>query len=127
MKQTAAGLGLEKEAERLLAEIHRLAMAIVPTPRGWEPMMLDEAVRAEHLDDEDVSEVDNAIVFFSLAWRMHAKAERVPVVNQAAKLWKASTTSLNSTEFAASLPTSSEPASTGGKPDPAASTLLVPS
>jgi hypothetical protein len=110
-----------RQASTLFAEMHRLMLALVPTDRGWEPVPFDEAVRKELMDTKDVAEVDNAVVFFTCAWHIHRKSERRAVIQGAAQLWGASTTSLNSTEYATSLPTSTETASSGASPAPGSS------
>lgn len=107
--------------DRAMAEIHRLTNVIVPTDRGWDTMPFDDAVRRELLDEDDVSEVDNAIVFFTLAWRGYLKADRKEMTEGAAKLWGGSLTSSNVTEFVSSLPTSTAGANSGVSPAPGSS------
>ena len=111
---------MPNEYDALLAEIHRRTMVLVPRPDGYEPMLFDEAVKRDALDEDDVAEVDGAILFFSAAWRFHGKADRRGVVTGAAQLWSGSVTSSNSTEYQASLGTSTQAASSGASAQPSA-------
>jgi hypothetical protein len=131
MRETAVSLMGQDSgnaaADRLMAEIHRLTTVIVPSERardGYETMLFDEAVKKGFMDEEDQSEIDSGLVFFSLAWRMHPKAERRPIVTSAARLWGGLTTSSNVMDFVASLRMSTEKESSGAKPMAA---LSVPS
>lgn len=90
----------------LLAEIKRLTNVFSPSDTGWKMIPLDDAARTNVIDKDDVAEVENAIVFFTLAWHMHNKRDREPVVKDAAVLWGARTEYLNCTDFRDSLPIS---------------------
>lgn len=100
-------------ARGLMAEIRRLANVLLPGPKGWETVPLEDAIRREMIDPDDASEVENAIVFFCVASSMHKRAELKVVLDGASKFWGARVESLNCTEFAASLPMSTAGASTG--------------
>lgn len=76
----------------------------------------DEAVSRKLLDDSDLSEVTNSLAFFTLASSMHLPADLPGVLAGAARFWGGRTTSSNSTEFAASLKTSTAVANTGATP-----------
>ena len=80
--------------------------------------MLDEAVRRDLMDDTDVAEVDGILLFFSAAWRFHGKADRRGVVAISASMWGGFVTPSNSTEYVASLPTSTAAASSGATAQP---------
>jgi hypothetical protein len=104
----------------LIEEIRRLTMVIVPEGAKWQPLPLQIAVDRKILNDEDRAEVENAIVFFIAVSATLNRAERKPMLETAAGLWSAQLTSLNSTDFAASLTTSTAAASSGAKsPAPA--------
>ncbi len=90
----------------LMNEIHRLSNVLLPGERGWETMPYEDAVRHHKLDDDDLAEVENAIVFFTAYSAMHRKRVLAEVLPGAVKLWGADVSSLNATEFAASLQTS---------------------
>lgn len=101
----------------LMNEIRRLSNVITPTPAGWGSIPLSVAVERELIDDDEVSEVENAIVFFILNSAMHRRSAMVGILTGAAKLWDAQITSLGSMEFAASLKTSSMVENSGENPD----------
>lgn len=65
-----------------------------------------EAVATKLLDEDDASEVTNSLAFFTVASSMHLRTDLPGVLAGAARFWGGRTTSLNSTEFAASLKTS---------------------
>ena len=91
----------------LLREIQRLTNILLPKDTGgWQTLPFEEAVHRHALTAEDASEVENAAVFFTLGWSMLRRNVREIFVTGAAELWGAQTTSLNTTEFCASLPTS---------------------
>ena len=100
---------------RIMADVHRTTMVFVPSETGWEPMLFDEAVRRAVLDRETASEVDGALVFFSLNWRMLLRTQREEVLTGAMALWGGRMSSLNSTDFGRSLPTSTTAAATGAR------------
>lgn len=99
----------------LLAEIRRLTMFLEP---GQPPLMLEDAIRAGKISDEDVEEVENAAAFFTVVSLILPKIDRRKELDLFSKLWGASTSSLDSTAFSASLSTSIAPASTGGTGTP---------
>jgi len=89
----------------LMAEIRRLSNVVIPSTSGWQTMPFQDAIDKKAMDDEDVAEVEGLITFFICASAMSRKSEIGPVLERM-RLWGALTTSLNSTEYAASLPTS---------------------
>ena len=98
--------------------MQRLSNVIAPGGQGWAAMPLHVAVAQGLLDEADVDEVENAIAFFILASAMHKKKDAKIVLTEAAKLWSAQITSLNSTAFAASLPMLMPTVSSGEKVPP---------
>jgi hypothetical protein len=96
----------------LVAEAHRLTNVLVPGPKGWQTVPFDEA-RKTVLDRDEVSEIEGAIAFFTVAWLTHRKAEVADVMGGAAAIWGARTVSLDCTAFKDSLPTSSAGANSG--------------
>lgn len=97
----------------LLGEIRRLTSVILPTAKRWDTLMLDDALNANLLSKDDIDEVEGAIVFFILSSALAPKA----VLRQKLELtngwWGSQATSLNSSEFARSLPTLTETDSSG--------------
>lgn len=109
----------------LVAEIVRLTNFVMPGERGWETIPFQSALDEKKIDDEDRSEVLNALVFFTVASAMYPARdlyttkdqttgkERVGILSFALSLWGGQTSSSNCTEFAASLPTSTPGGGTG--------------
>lgn len=121
LRQAATQMGRAKEVEDgLIAEMVRLANVSVCGPRvdggapaGWDMIPLDEAIKKGLLDPDEKDEVENALAFFTLASSLHKKTEREPILIGAMSLWAGRITSSDFTEFVASLPTSTETASSG--------------
>lgn len=97
-------------ASGLMPEIRRLTNAIL----GGIVVPWQEIVDKKMMADDDIAEVENAIVFFIAGWSMYPKADRVEMLTQAARLWNARLDSLNCTELAVSLRTLKDNANTGG-------------
>jgi hypothetical protein len=113
LRDTAAGLGQAEAVASLIAEIKRLTNVLAPGEKGWETVPFDEAVTRKLLDEDEASEVENALAFFTVISVMHRKATASAEVEAASKLWGARTESLNSTDFAASLKTPTVAVNTG--------------
>lgn len=117
--------------EAFLTEIRRLA-TVVPIAGKGDVVMLQDALDAKMLDEDEVSEVENAIVFFTVASAMHLRSELPTILAGVSRVWDAQSTFLSPTEFAASLRTSTGTAdSTEKKPAtasaaPAAAAPAVP-
>jgi hypothetical protein len=102
----------------LVNEIIRLSNVIVPGKKGYETHTLYDAISEGVLDEEEKSEVLNAIVFFTLASSMHKKALLELTLLGMTRFWGGQTTSLDSTAYLASLPTLTPPVTTGEKATP---------
>lgn len=91
----------------LMAEIRRLTNIVMPAENGgWELVPFDHCISVKSIDEDDVSEIENAIVFFSVNWHMHARQLRRIALEGAAELRLGQVTSSNAMEFRDSLPTS---------------------
>lgn len=99
----------------LMAEIKRLTSVICWSGSGWEPLPFDVAVQQGKLDADTAAEVENLIVFFTLASWMNEKRDLPNIYENVFGAWKALATSSTSTEWARSLPTSTETVSSGKK------------
>jgi hypothetical protein len=95
----------------LVAEIRRLTNVVDPSRPDVVPWQV--AVDQKMIDPSDVSEVENAVTFFTVASHMHRRHELKTVLEGAAGIWSAQVTSSNCTEFSASLRTSTAVESTG--------------
>lgn len=93
----------------LMAEVRRLTNVV--TPHGLVPMQ--EAVEQKMFSPQDLSEVENAIAFFIVSSAMHRRNVLEAILDGVAELWGGHTTSLNCTAYAASLPKSTAPVTTG--------------
>lgn len=94
----------------LVAEIRRLTNVISP---GKPDMPWQMAVSSGAIDPADVSEVENAITFFTVASHMHRRHELEAILTAAAGIWSAQVTSSSCTEFSSSSRTSTAAESTG--------------
>lgn len=99
----------------LMEEIRRLSNVVAPSGHGWELIPLDDAISQNIINEDDASEVENAICYFIVASAMHKKAELGPVLELVSKLWSAQVSSLNVSEFVASLPILTATGNSGAK------------
>ena len=107
IKDVARDMGASDDVQAgLINEIRRLANVALLTPKGWEHVPLEEALAKKLIDEDEASEVENALAFFTLVSSMHKRSTREKDLAGAAALWGGRLTSLNFTEFVASLPTS---------------------
>jgi hypothetical protein len=109
----------------VIKEIHRLSNVIVPDggdasldkknrpsdpdvwrAPGWKAITLHEALQRDLIAAEDREVVENALAFFTVASSMHTKGVLHEVMETVCGLWSAQISSLSSTAFSASLPTS---------------------
>jgi hypothetical protein len=127
MGPRVAALALRDEAKEmgiwegvqnsLLQEIKRLTNVIVPSERGWETLPYGEAIKRGWLDEDQVAEVENSLVYFTCASWMHPREQFITVMDGMRTLWGAQTTSSNVTEYQRSLPISMPVETTGEKPN----------
>lgn len=105
--------GLEKG---FWAEVHRLTLVFVQKDNGWEMVPWYEArTNSDVIEPEDVSEVEAALAFFTLASLMHRRSVLKDMLGVALGLWGAGITSLDSTAYQSTLPISTETENTGEK------------
>lgn len=111
LKTVATELGVwdgrDGIANGFMAEIRRLSSVVIPGPKGWHTIPLQDAIDKAVLDPEDVAEVENLITFFICASAMTRRTE-VKAVLEKMIVWGGVTTLLNSTEFAGSLTISTQ-------------------
>lgn len=116
LREVAEDAGMKEEVETgLIPEIRRSANMLVPGDQGWETVMFQQALDRKVLSEEDVSEVENALVFFTVYSAMLKRQQRMELLDGAAKMWGASITYSSVTEYAASLRTSTGRESSGAK------------
>jgi hypothetical protein len=104
----------------LMAEIRRLTNVIMPGPSGWTTLPFEDAKARQLLDEDELAEVENTLVFFILISAISLKSELKIKLAILSAIWKTHDTSLNCTEYASSLPTSTATENTGEKAHAAA-------
>jgi hypothetical protein len=116
LKDVAASSGrLAALDEALLPEIWRLTNYLAPGAAGYESVPFYEVINKDLLEEENLSEVQNMICFFTLALWIHPKADRLNLIYPLLKSVGAQIVSLNATAFCASLTTSTPAAPSGEK------------
>lgn len=108
------GDAFSQAAESLILEIRRLSNVRLQGERGWENITLDEAFTKKMLGDDALSEVLNALVFFTLASWFYRRKER-EMMYEILKGYDAQIVSSSFTEFQTSLPTLMPGENTGEK------------
>jgi len=104
-KESGELAGPEGVEEGLIDEIKRLSNVVIHTGKGWEIVPLQQAFSVYHyIDEEEMSEVENALVFFTLASAIFRRKDRPTVFNGMRLLWGTDTTSLSCVEYVRSLP-----------------------
>lgn len=63
-------------AHTLLEEMKRLSLILVPTPSGWEKIPVQTALSRHLIDEEEWSEVESALIFFTSAYHLAKKSEK---------------------------------------------------
>jgi hypothetical protein len=104
-----AGLGqplaFNRAMTALLNEIWRLSnVLMINKSGGWEALPFQEVMDKKLLDDDTMSEVENTLVFFTLASWFHQDRERQDLYTLM-KAYGAQIVSSDITEFQSSLPT----------------------
>lgn len=121
IERELAGIGKGQAAppSPIMNEIGRLTSIELPGGAGRIPWAQVRATGM--LTAEDVSEVENALVFFTVALSMYPRSVGPTMVNSALSLWGASLESSGTpaaTELVPSSQTSSAPASSGATAKP---------
>jgi len=107
-----AGVGPDDLARPspIMNEIRRRTMVEYP---GQGAVTWDQVVSAKMFGEEDIGEVENAVVFFIVASAMYHRRDVEAMVGGAAKLWNARLESSKATASETSSQTSTAPASSG--------------
>ena len=98
--------GPEGVQNTLMQEIFRLTNVFLPADKGWESIPLHTAIVQKQIDDDELEEVENTLVYFTVAYAMHRRQDREQIISASLKLWGGQLTSLNFTEYRSSLTTS---------------------
>lgn len=108
--------GPEGVERGLLGEIRRLTNVAVPNPGGgWDMLPLDLVLSQKMIDEEDLSEVMNAIVFFTLVSSINRAKSRSSMLDSVSSYWGGLIVSSDATEYIRSLPISTPAVSSGEK------------
>jgi hypothetical protein len=110
-----------------IQEIYRLTFVFMidPSTHKWKPLPYLE-VKSKHLVDEDtLMEVENALVYFTVASAIHLRSELPTLMVGLNQIWGAQTTSLNAMEYCNSLTTLTQEESIG-ESQPQVQKVLVP-
>ena len=100
----------------LLGEVYRLTNVAVPGAfGGWDVVPYQIAVSTGQISEDDADEVNNALVFFTVASSMHKKTDLPDIIHASSRLWGGLSTSLNVTGYADSLKMLTAPESSGEK------------
>jgi len=109
--------GSDGVRDGLRAEIRQRTNVIIPTPQGWKTIPYAHALEQNLFDQEDVDEMEGAIVFFtcaSLVLRSQNDQQRMTILLNVMEFqWHTRTTSLDCMAHAASLPMSMPVESSG--------------
>lgn len=98
----------------LIAEMTRLSNAVVPSnDKGWTTLPLETAFNQGLVSDDEKSEVQNLLAFFTVTSATAPRVDRAKLVEGMAVIYELQTTSLNSTEFGISLKTPTTAENTG--------------
>jgi len=112
MDGAGSGDVYRRSAESLIQEIWRLSNVLMPGLKGWETVPFHEAIQNNTLDDEQISEVQNILVYFTVLSWFHRESERKDIYEML-KIFGAQIVSSNVTEYSSSLPISTRPVTTG--------------
>jgi hypothetical protein len=118
LRDTAKEMDEEVDvSSALLQEIFRLTNFLMPNTdgKGWATVSFHEVKMKKLIDEQLLSEVENAIIYFIVASAIHLRSELSMAYQGLKGTWNAETTSLNSTEYGNSLQTVTPVESTGEK------------
>ena len=102
-----------KTQKTLVQEIYRMTNALIPNGQVYDTIPYMQVKQQKLIDEDDLREVDNALIYFTVASHLHQKSELPMAYAGLERLWEAQTTSLNITEYLNSLPTLKKAENTG--------------
>jgi hypothetical protein len=104
----------------VIQEIYRLTYVLMidPSTNKWTTKPFLEIKMKNMLDDDVIREVENALVFFTVASAIHLKSEMPSIMVGLSSIWDAQTTSLTAMDYCNSLTTLSQEENTGESPVP---------
>jgi hypothetical protein len=100
----------------IMLEIERTASILLPDEFGkWKPIPYSVAKNRGAFSAQKLREVENALVYFTVASAVHLEDEMPMAYNGLSQIWKAQTTLLSAMEYGNSLPTLTPVENTGEK------------
>jgi hypothetical protein len=127
MAPRVAGLALKDMAKEInseadvtvpvIQEIYRLTYVLMvdPSTNKWTSKPFVEIKMKNLIDDETLREVENALVYFTVASAIHLKSELPTIMVGLSSIWGAQTTSLNAMDYCNSLTILNPDENTGEK------------
>jgi hypothetical protein len=126
LKDVAKEMNDEEDiSANLMMEIYRITNFLMPKDGRWQTIPFAEVKAKKLVDEQLLSEVENAIVYFIVASAVHLRSELQMAYQGLKSNWNVEITSLNVTEYGNSLGTSTQ-AGTTGENIPDAPKLVVP-
>lgn len=114
--QEAAKDRAKVRVDGFFAEIRRKTHILALDEDGWGMLPLADAMKADAIDDEELVQIENALVFFTFGLRSWVKAQRQEV-SGGLSLCNARIVSLSCTDFMSSLRTLTKDDNSGANPD----------
>lgn len=114
--QDAAKERAKARVEGFFTEIRRKTHVLALGDDGWAMLPLADAMKADAIDDEELVQIENALVFFTFGLRSWVKAQRQEV-SGGLSLFNARIVSLSCTDFMNSLRTLTTADSSGASED----------
>lgn len=110
-----AGQGRDTAGRAILGEIKRLTTIICEGTAGFDPLPVEAAISAGHIDADDWREAESALVFFTCLYSLAPKAAKTKTAEAVASILPGSITASSLSEYASSLQnsTTAEPLTKG--------------
>jgi hypothetical protein len=104
----------------VIQEIYRLTYVLMidPATNKWIVKPFLEIKMKNMLEEEVIREVENALVYFTVASAIHLKSELPSIMIGLSSIWEAQTTSLTAMDYCNSLTISNQEENTGESPEP---------
>jgi hypothetical protein len=117
LRDTAKEMDEENDiSANLIQEIYRITNFLMPNKENiWQTIPFYEVKNKKLVDEQTLSEVENAIIYFIVASALHLRSELQMAYQGLKSSWNAQITSLNVTEYGNSLATLTHRDNTGEK------------
>lgn len=104
LRDLAERQGRSEVYEAIIAEIKRITTVIKQSENGWEPLPLSSAIARKVINEKELDEAMNFIVFFILTSALMSGQKLTASLEYMNGLWGSQNTSLTSTGWRDSLP-----------------------